>query len=118
MTRIAPCARLISVLLVWPGSLIVWGQDLPAVGDGRHIWILPGKADAKFKILHRADTDMAEPGSIRKAIELRGTVVKHGMAAAHDQLWLIFADMGMQSIRAEKQPGPSRDLWRFHLSVR
>lgn len=108
----------ISLLLVGLMVRTSPAQSLLAASDGQHCWIIQPSVDgSRFTIMHRSTAD--PPNVIRKAQELKGVVIEHGVAAADGQLWLVLADLGVKSIRAYPPIRPGA-RWSFdsHVELR
>ena len=108
----------ISLLLVGLMVRTSPAQSLLAASDGQHCWIIQPSVDgSRFTIMHRSTVD--PPNVIRKAQELKGVVIEHGVAAADGQLWLVLADLGVKSIRAYPPIRPGA-RWSFdsHVELR
>lgn len=117
----------VSVLcaLAWGAAAhaLTWSADLPAAGDGRHLWLvapaaaLPGEAPGPAVELLHADGDDDEP-AWEPVTRLRGRLAALTAPAAGpggpgttDRLWLVFD--GGAVVRVSLTPGPLDDQWFF-----
>ncbi len=98
-------------------------QHLPAGGSAEHLWVVQAESakagkQPTYNILHRHRDDA--PGSVRHvyAQSREGKVVRQGVAAAGDRLWLVFDGGDVWSVRADLGPA---DIWQFkgsyHLAL-
>ncbi|HEX7008705.1 MAG TPA: RDD family protein [Phycisphaeraceae bacterium] len=87
------------------------GATVEVAGDGRHLWAVQSLADRQeVQVLHRGQSD--EPYTLHQARRLRGRVVRGGVAAADDTLWLVFDDGAVQSIQANRSALDGRWFYR------
>jgi len=111
--------------LAWGAAAhgLTWSADLPAAGDGRHLWLvapaaaLPGEAPGPAVELLHADGDDDGP-AWEPVTRLRGRLAALAAPAAGpggpgttDRLWLVF-DSGAV-VRVSLTPGPLEDQWFF-----
>ena len=120
LTRVA-----VLCTLGWTGAApaLTWSDDLPAAGDGRHLWLaapaaaLPKETPGPVVELLHADGTDDEPGW-EPVTRLRGRLAALAAPAAGpggpgttDRLWLIFDGGAVK--RVALTPGPLDDQWFF-----
>lgn len=95
---------LMLVLLGWPGL----GQDLPAVSDGRHVWLIqPGEGEGgespELKLYHHPEALKLDPQRLvivlPEAVPIEGKLMPRGVAAGQGRLVVVLEDRRVVALR-------------------
>jgi uncharacterized RDD family membrane protein YckC len=121
-TRATTWAGLVVLLLLSADSSLL-AQPWQVAGDGTHLWVLRSERgerdDARsFVLLHRArgaTTQWDRPDHwLRRVDAFSGQIVPGGIAAAPGELWIVFDDMSVESLRIDRDE--DRGLWRYVMA--
>ncbi len=86
-----------------------------AAGDGDSLWIAaPGDAGS-LRVLHRSGH--ADSAVLHLSRKLNGQLVPHGLAASHEQVWLVYSDQKVKSIEFVPPVGAEGPLYPDRTDV-
>ena len=95
--------------LVVLAALACPAMAIEATGDGSNLWVVKPTSDKQIVILH--GHHVADEPTLYRAQMLNGRLAQYGVASTHNQLWLVYDNFIVQSIRAILPTEPA--IWQF-----
>ena len=107
-----------------PSLLRDISADLPVVSGGRHLWLWAADSTPndpnrpRVALFHADSTHRGEKGPAWEPVtQLSGRLTRHGAAAGHDRLYLIFEDRQVHYLTLRRGPVPDQWFYQTHVAA-